>query len=294
MTQALRVRAKTTAPLAAANRRDSATPSHSVFARHPAQQLFLRGPLVVVLISINTYLTSVCGSSICGILPCGAGVRDATTQSISGRADRGGASHTGISGALIYVAVLASDASADGSFGCAGATKRPDRRTPGLPPRGSSLSGENAFSSRAWTGWRIFPVGVVPRLSPPQMRAEVTAMACELPATSGMPLSRWSSNELAREAIERGIVEQISGVTVWRWLSQDAIKPWQHRSWIFPRDPLFSERAGPILDLYAGMWQGERLHPGDYVVCADEKPSIQARKRIATTHAARRRPEGRA
>ena len=119
-------------------------------------------------------------------------------------------------------------------------------------------------------------------------------MACELPATSGMPLSRWSSNELAREAIERGIVEQISGVTVWRWLSQDAIKPWQHRSWIFPRDPLFSERAGPILDLYAGMWQGERLHPGDYVVCADEKPSIQARKRIATTHAARRRPEGRA
>jgi hypothetical protein len=107
-------------------------------------------------------------------------------------------------------------------------------------------------------------------------------MACELPAQSGVPLSRWSSSELAREAVTRGIVEQISDVTVWRWLSQDAIKPWQHRSWIFPRDPLFAERAGPILDLYAGYWQGERLHPGDYVVCADEKPSIQARKRIAT------------
>ena len=106
-------------------------------------------------------------------------------------------------------------------------------------------------------------------------------MACELPVESGVPLSRWSSSELAREAITRGIVEQISGVTVWRWLSQDAIKPWQHRSWIFPRDPLFAERAGPILDLYAGYWQGERLHPGDYVVCADEKPSIQARKRTA-------------
>ena len=113
-------------------------------------------------------------------------------------------------------------------------------------------------------------------------------MACELPAASGVPLSRWSSAELAREAIGRGIVEQISGVTVWRWLSQDAIKPWQHRSWIFPRDPLFAERAGPILDLYAGYWQGERLHPGDYVVCADEKPSIQARKRIAATRPARR------
>ncbi len=104
-------------------------------------------------------------------------------------------------------------------------------------------------------------------------------MACALPAERGVPLSRWSAEELAREAIGRGIVEQISGVTVWRWLSEDAIKPWQHRSWIFPRDPRFAEKAGPILDLYAGRWQGERLHPGDYVVCCDEKPSIQARRR---------------
>jgi hypothetical protein len=108
-------------------------------------------------------------------------------------------------------------------------------------------------------------------------------MACALPAEQGVPLSRWSSAELAREAVTRGIVEQISDVTVWRWLSADAIKPWQHRSWIFPRDPLFAERAGPILDLYQGRWEGELLHPGDYVVCADEKPSIQARKRIAKT-----------
>jgi len=114
-------------------------------------------------------------------------------------------------------------------------------------------------------------------------------MACELPVSSGVPLSRWSAAELAREAIGRGIVEQISDVTVWRWLSEDAIKPWQHRSWIFPRDPMFAERAGPILDLYAGFWQGEHLHPGDYVVCADEKPSIQARKRIAATRPARHR-----
>jgi hypothetical protein len=120
------------------------------------------------------------------------------------------------------------------------------------------------------------------------VRAEVIAMACELPAEKGVPLSRWSSAELAREAVARGIVERISDVTVWRWRSQDAIKPWQHRSWIFPRDPRFAERAGPILDLYAGSWQGERLHPGDDVVCADEKPSIQARRRIAATRPPRR------
>ncbi|MEX2554681.1 MAG: IS630 family transposase [Actinomycetota bacterium] len=104
-------------------------------------------------------------------------------------------------------------------------------------------------------------------------------MACALPAEQGVPLSRWSAAELAREAVERGIVEQISGVTVWRWLSADAIKPWQHRSWIFPRDSRFAERAGRVLDLYQGRWEGELLHPGDYVVCADEKPSIQARAR---------------
>jgi hypothetical protein len=107
----------------------------------------------------------------------------------------------------------------------------------------------------------------------------VIALACELPAEKGVPLSRWSAVELAREAASRGIVERISGVTVWRWLSEDALRPWNFRSWIFPRDPRFKEKAGPILDLYEGRWEGELLHPGDFVVCADEKPSIQARKR---------------
>jgi hypothetical protein len=116
------------------------------------------------------------------------------------------------------------------------------------------------------------------------VRAEVIRLACELPADSDVPLARWSSAQLASEAVARGIAEHISGVTVWRWLSEDAIKPWQHRSWIFPRDPNFAPKAGRILDLYAGRWEGERLHPGDYVVCCDEKPSIQARPQ--TRHAA--------
>ena len=71
----------------------------------------------------------------------------------------------------------------------------------------------------------------------------------------------------------------MSGATVWRWLSQDAIKPWQHRSWIFPRDPDFRAKAARVLDLYEGRWQGRLLHPGDFVLSADEKPSIQARRR---------------
>jgi hypothetical protein len=111
----------------------------------------------------------------------------------------------------------------------------------------------------------------------------VIRLACERPLDSELPLARWSSSELAREAISRGICEQISGITVWRWLSEDAIKPWQSRSWIFPRDPEFTAKAGRILDLYGGRWEGELLHPGDYVVCCDEKPSIQARNRKHAT-----------
>ena len=74
---------------------------------------------------------------------------------------------------------------------------------------------------------------------------------------------------------------------MWRWLSADAIRPWNYRSWIFPRDPDFAAKAGRILDLYGGRWEGELLHPGDYVVCADEKPSTQARRRKHGTLAAR-------
>ena len=111
---------------------------------------------------------------------------------------------------------------------------------------------------------------------PPQELAAVKAIACELPASEGVPLSRFSQSELHRLVPERGVTEA-SAATIARWLAEDAIKPWQHRSWIFPHDPDFLARAAPVLDLYAGCFEGHLLHPGDLVICADEKPSIQAR-----------------
>ncbi len=69
-------------------------------------------------------------------------------------------------------------------------------------------------------------------------------------------------------------------------LREDAIRPWQYRSWIFPTDPQFAVNAGRILDLHQGRWEGELLHPGDMVISADEKPSIQARDRIRANTAA--------
>ncbi|MGH6929098.1 MAG: IS630 family transposase [Dongiaceae bacterium] len=92
-------------------------------------------------------------------------------------------------------------------------------------------------------------------------------------------MARWSLGELRQQAVAQGLVAEISGTTLWRWLSQDALRPWCHRSWIFPRDPHFAAKAGRILDLYQRRWEGLALGPRDYVLCADEKPSIQARRR---------------
>jgi transposase len=113
-------------------------------------------------------------------------------------------------------------------------------------------------------------------------RAEVVALACALPAESGVPLSKWSGPDLARElAARRGLT--VSASTIRRWLARDALKPWQHRSWISVRDPAFAARAARVLDLYAGTWDGRPLGAREYVICADEKTSIQARCRCHPT-----------
>jgi hypothetical protein len=114
---------------------------------------------------------------------------------------------------------------------------------------------------------------------PPNVVIAVKALACELPHERGIPLSRFSMTELKREALARGIVASIGETTIWRWLSEDAIKPWYHRSWIFPRDPDFEAKAGRILDLYEGVWEGRALGDDEWVISADEKSSIQARRR---------------
>jgi hypothetical protein len=112
---------------------------------------------------------------------------------------------------------------------------------------------------------------------------EIKALACELPYEHGIPLSRFSLADIKREAIHRGLVASIGETTIWRWLSEDAIRPWRHRSWIFPRDPQFREKAVRILDLYEGRWDGKPLCDADCVVSTDEKTSIQARRRKHAT-----------
>ena len=112
---------------------------------------------------------------------------------------------------------------------------------------------------------------------------QVRALACEPPADYDRPLSRWSIRDLGRATRSDGIAATVSDTTVWRWLHQDAIRPWQHRCWISPRDPDFAFKAGRLLNLYHRSWQGTPLQENDFVVSADEKTSIQARARLHRT-----------
>lgn len=118
-----------------------------------------------------------------------------------------------------------------------------------------------------------------PRRFPAEVVAGVKAMACEPPSARAVPLSRWSSAELAAQAVAEGLAVSVSASTVRRWLAADAIKPWQHRSWIFPRDPDFAVKAARVLDLYQRIWEGDVLGEDEYVISADEKSQLQALSR---------------
>jgi hypothetical protein len=96
-------------------------------------------------------------------------------------------------------------------------------------------------------------------------------------------LSRFSTAEVRQWLLDEQIAASISVATVWRWLHQDAIRPWFYHSWLFRRDAQFLEKAGPVLDLYQDCWQGEPLGPHDYVLSADEKSQLQVLGRPAPT-----------
>jgi hypothetical protein len=146
------------------------------------------------------------------------------------------------------------------------------------------------LSRRGWLGWGTASGRGGRAASPSAVVVEVKAIACELPATRAVPLGRWSLAELREEVITTGLVSDVSVSTLWRWLDQDALKPWRHRSWIFSRDPEFAAKAGRVLDLYGRRFDGRRLEPGEFVVSAMRRP--QSRPAAAAIRPCRRRWRG--
>jgi len=126
---------------------------------------------------------------------------------------------------------------------------------------------------------------VPPGVFPPEVRSQATALACSQPREKGVPLVRWSAGELARRLIAMGLVVFVAASTVARWLAQETIRPWRSHHWQHILDPqAFLERARPVLRLYEKAQN--LLQKGTWVVCADEKTSIQAREREQPTRPA--------
>ena len=147
------------------------------------------------------------------------------------------------------------------------------------------------FAGRGLAGLADLPRSGRPRRIGELTRAAVVALACQLPAATGVPLSRWTGPELLAEITRAGLGRQLSVSSVLRILAEHPVKPWQYQSWISPRDPDFAARASVILDLYQGFYHGRRLRPGDRILSVDAKPSIQARGRCCpTAPAARGKP----
>lgn len=53
--------------------------------------------------------------------------------------------------------------------------------------------------------------------------AQIIALACEDPQASGYPVSHWTPQEVAAEAVKRGIVERISPRQVGRFLKRGGV-----------------------------------------------------------------------
>jgi DDE superfamily endonuclease len=165
-------------------------------------------------------------------------------------------------------------------------TNRPTRRTSRLEPRWICTpipfaSGDTVGPAATFPWLSKKAAGVSP-LFPPRDQAIVKAVACEAVCQTKLPLSRLSTSDLSAR-VSTALGRPISPSTVWRILDADAIKPWRYEYWIFPRDPQFADKAGRVLDLYAGLWEGKPLGRRDYIISSDEKTSIQARIRCHKT-----------
>src|SRR6266567_4979134 len=133
---------------------------------------------------------------------------------------------------------------------------------------------------RRWNETRSLkdaPRSGAPRRFSSEVRAQVTALACSLPRSHGIPLSRWSRVELARHTAQTSSIPTLSASTIGRWLTAEQIHPWRYHSWQHIQKPeAFLSRARPVLRLYEHATA--LLEQGIWVVCTDEKTSIQARE----------------
>jgi transposase len=111
----------------------------------------------------------------------------------------------------------------------------------------------------------------------------IIAIACETPAESDNPCTRWTEAEVAAEATSRGAVESISPRTVQRYFKKADFKPYRMRYYTnHPgSDPDFARISQEVCSTYkaAQDLKVQRVH----VVSLDEKTGIQALEPLLPT-----------
>jgi transposase len=113
--------------------------------------------------------------------------------------------------------------------------------------------------------------------------AQIVALACEPPALSGRPISRWTLRELRDEATKRQIVEAISVSQVGRFLQQAAVQPHRKKMWLntTEKDPQkFQAEVEHVCRTYLEA-AAKAAADGTYTVSVDEATSLQAIERNA-------------
>jgi hypothetical protein len=139
------------------------------------------------------------------------------------------------------------------------------------------------FAARGLDGLKDLPRPGRPRRISVLDRAAVVALACQPPATTGVPLSRWSAPGTRRRAEGPGPGRPDLAVLRLAHLGRTPPQALALPVVDLPPRSGFAAEATVILGLYQGYYQDKRLQPGDRIICVDAKPSIQARARCHVT-----------
>src|SRR5260370_31826058 len=82
----------------------------------------------------------------------------------------------------------------------------------------SSASGASGLPCPDCLAWRLSLAAGVKPAFPPSLVVQVKPLACELPHRLRLPLSHLSLQEIRRHLISQGLVAEIIGATLWRWI----------------------------------------------------------------------------
>ena len=95
------------------------------------------------------------------------------------------------------------------------------------------------------------PRSGAPATFTPENICSIVAIACERPKDSEIPFTHWTQQEIADEAVRRGIVDRISQRSVGRFLAEADLQPHRVQAWLIPKqDEQFEEKKQDICDTY--------------------------------------------